>query len=334
MDEKLKAKADLFIETYDSMKKLYRWSAGDLTLRFAALVYMLGDMRFQSDVFNDTVNYIKKNSKLFSYYRSHQKYSTAALLITKSPEPQKAFDCLLEYEDKLKKAGFKNSPYLSIAAYALLLTCNPEEAGGRVEKAMKLYRKMKENHFWLTTSDDYPVAVLMSASEAPEESLLSEIEYCYDALRREGFYRGNGLQFLSHLLSFIPDNEKSKVQKAKHIYDRLKNEGLRIASPYYGIIGYLSLLGEYSDQAVGEVLELVSYLKSNRSFRWVNKGMNTLAATALVANNYFDTCGKNGELLETGIGISIEAMIAAQTAALIAAASAAASAGAAASSGS
>ncbi|WHH58505.1 DUF4003 family protein [Petroclostridium sp. X23] len=323
MDEQLKIKVKLLIETFDTFKKQYRWSIGDLSLRFITLVYVLSNKNFDKNEFDEMVKYIKKNSKRFSYYRGHQMFSTAALLIAKFDNPRQSFDDLLSYEEKMKDVGFKNSPYLSIASYALLLTCSAEDIQHRVRKAVELYKKMKENHFWLTGADDYPIAVLLSETDEKSDMLMYEIESNFDMLNREGFRKSNGLQFLSHLLTFLPGTAQTKAQRTRRIYDRLKQEKLHVSSTYYGILGHLSLLGEMSEEAVEQVIEVVRDLKSDKNFKWVNKDMNVLAATALVANQYIEKHSQGNELLEAGIGISIEAMIAAQTAALIAATSAA-----------
>lgn len=334
MENNLQTKTDMFIETFSTLKKTYKWSIGDLSLRFIALLYILSNKTFDKDEFNEMTKYIKKNSKWFSYYRGHQMYTTAALLITKFSDPQQAFTNLLEYEEKMKDGGFKKISYLSIASYALLLTCAPKDINGRIQKAMELYKEMKRNHYWFTGSDDYPLAVLLSERDEKISILVSEIENNYDMLHRAGFSRSNGLQFLSHLLTFIPETAQTKVQQTKRIYDQLKQERLHVSSTYYGILGYLSLLGEFSGQAVEEVIEVARYLKSNKNFKWVYKDMNVLAATALVANQYVEKLNQRNELLKTGIGISIETMIAAQTAALIAATTAAASSSAGATAGS
>ncbi len=323
IDNNLHTKIEQFVETLTILKKHYKWSMGDLSLRFVALIYTLNNKVFHKEEYDEIVRYIKNNSKWFSYYRGHQKVSTAALLITKFAEPQQAFTNLLEYEQKLKAGGFKNSPYLSIAAYALLLTCASKNVDERVQKAMELYTEMKKNHFWLTSSDDYPIAVLLAESDKQKDLLISEIENNYDMLHKEGFSRSNGLQFLSHLLTFVPIDAHKKAQQTRHIYDQLKREKLRVSSQYYGILGYLSLLGEFSEQAIGEVIEVVGYLRSSKGFKWAGKDINLLVATALVANGHIEKLSHSNKLLETSIGISIEAMIAAQTAVIIAASTAA-----------
>lgn len=333
MENNLQGKVDKFLENFSTIKDGYKWSIQDLSLRFIALVYSLSDKTFDKEEFDTMTKYIKKNSKLFSHYRGHQKYSTAALLVTKFDNPEEAFDSLLEYDEKMKDMGFKNSPYLSIASYALLLTSSKEDVDNRINRAMEIYKEMKSNHFWLTSTDDYPVSILLSQSDEDKDKLISNIEENYKMLHNEGLSRGNGMQFLSHLLTFVPGSSNIKAHKVKGIYDSLKEEKLKVSSTYYGVLGYLSLLGEFSNQATLEVIEVVKYLKSKKNFKWVNKDMNILIATALVTNEYMDKLTQGNELIETGIGISIETMIAAQTAALIAAMSASTAASASASAG-
>lgn len=325
MESDLQTKVDLYIETLVILKKEYKWSIGDLTLRFIALVYILSNKTFDKYQFDEMVKYIKKNSKWYSNYRGHQMYSTAALLITKFDDPQKAFTDQLEYEKKMKDEGFKNSSYLSIASYTLLLTCTPESIDSRIHKAIEIYKEMKKNHFWLTTSDDYPVAVLLAESDKKIDILISDMESNYEMLNKEGLKKSNGLQFLSHLLTFIPEAANTKAQRVKWIYDKLKSEKLRVSSTYYGTLGYIALIGEFSKQATEDVIDTVSYLKSNKNFKWINKEMNILVATAIVTNQYIEDISKKNNVIEAGINISIESIIAAQTAALIATTSAAAS---------
>lgn len=329
MENSLQARVDFFVDTFSTLKRQYRWSAGDLTLRFIALTYAMNNKKFEKDEFDNTVKFIKKNAKWFSSYSGHQKFSTAALLVTKFDDPTQAFSYILECEDKMKAEGFKSTSNLSIASYAMLLTCEQEDLDNRVKRAMELYKEMKKKHFWLTGSDDYPIAVLLSESKEKIETLVAEMEDNYGILHREKFSKSNGLQFLSHLLTFIPGTSQAKAQKARHIYECLKQKKLKVSSTYYGILGFLTLLGEYSEQAVEEVSEVVEYLKSKKDFKWIYKEMNILSAAALVSNQYLEKMSLSNELIETGIGISIEAMIAAQTAAMIAATSAATSAAAA-----
>jgi len=320
MKDTLKYKIDKMDNIYDIVHKQYRWSVDELSFRFVSFLIALSDKEFNLEQYNDMIKFIKKKSGVFSYHRGTLMHPTAALMLTKYEKPQEAFLMLLENEKIMKEEGFKTSPYLGIAAHALLLTCPPELARERAQKSMEIYKIMKKNHFWLTGSDDYPVAVLL-AGEENTEHMMSEMEVVYENLHRDGFTRSNGLQFLSHLLAFSDGAVSEKITKCKEIYDFFKGKGLRISPTYYGIIGFIALLGKQSTEALNEVLEAYNYLKSASNFKKSYRDMNLLIISALVSNEYVRG-SKQSSITETGINVSIQAAIEAQTAALIAATSA------------
>jgi hypothetical protein len=312
------------------MSKNYRWRANDISVRFGAFLFCLKDKPFDETYFEEVIKYIKDNTGVFSSHRS-KAFSLAPLLITRFDDAKQAFDQLLDYESLMRDAGFKNSPYLSIAAYALMLTSPPKQVQMRITKALNIYQQMKENHFWLTSKDDYPVAVLLADMKGDLDQIERKIEACYQQLNQAGFRKGNGLQFLSHLLTFSPQPTESKVKKCNEIADYLKQRHAGISSNYYGVIGFLALLGNDVAKALPEVVNAVNYLKKQKGFKWFNKELNILIVASLVSNKYLED-KKHQQMITTTMGVSIETMIAAQTAALIAATSAATAASASASS--
>ncbi|MTI79860.1 MAG: DUF4003 domain-containing protein [Firmicutes bacterium] len=331
MDNYLQTQLDSLVDLYNIMKKKYRWKANDISLRFAAYLFCLRSKPFDESQYDEMLKYIKKNTGLFSSHRT-QAFTLTALLITRFDDPKQAHSDLLDYESLMKNEGFKSSQYLSIAAYALLLTCPKNSTPQRVKKAFEIYKRMKENHYWLTSADDYPVAVLLSDSEDHLDKIEKEMESCYQQLNDAGLRKSNGLQFLSHLLTFSPEATERKVARCKETMNYLKQHKLGVSSTYYGAIGFLALLGEEADKAKEEVREAVDYLKNIKGFKWHNKDLNILIVASMISNKYMEDT-KHQQMLETTLGISIQALIAAQTAALIAATSAAAAASAASASG-
>lgn len=329
MKESLKRKADVMCDVYSQLYKKYKWKANDVALRFAACVYSQSDKKFQIEQYDRLIKHIKKNTGLFSYFRATLLYSTAAQLICQFDQPEQAFLDLLGCDQILKENGFKATSYRGIAAYALLLTCSEEVTEPRVRKALAIYKRMKDKHYWLTTTDDYGIAVLLAAEKEDQDNLIARIEANYQRLNQEGFGKSNGLQFLSHLLTFSPEPATELARRAKEVADFLKANKLKVSSMYYGAIGLLVLLGQDCNKALTDLVEMVDYLKANKAFKWYYKEINVLMISALVGSEYVEEL-KQKNLGTTSIGIAIEALIAAQTAAMIAsvtAATAAASAG-------
>src|SRR5659263_653583 len=107
MNTILKAKADNLICVYNELKKKYKWRANDISLRFAAFIFALFDVPFEINKYDTVIRFIKKNTGIFSYYRSTLLYSMAAQLMCQFDNYEQSFLQMLEYDHKMKDHGFK-----------------------------------------------------------------------------------------------------------------------------------------------------------------------------------------------------------------------------------
>ncbi len=332
MEELVKQKLDRLIELFQQVSAEYKWEQS-LTNHFTALTYTLNNRDFNKEKIEDLRKYMKKTTGIFSNYRGTSMIILSALLACQYDVPTQEFDKMLDYDKRLKAAGFKNNMYLPITNYALLATCSEEIIDTRIKRAKEIYSEMKHNHPWLTGGDDYPLSILLANSDDSVNSIIENIEECYQLLNENGFGKNNGLQFLSHILGFRKEDNKAKVLRCKEIFDKLKENKMKVYSTGYAVIGFLAILGEKGNEAVDQVIEVVKVLRSTKKYKWLTKETHLYTAAALVSDVYIENIKGQKDLIQTAIGISIEALIAAQTVAVIAAASsAAASSGAAASS--
>jgi len=325
MEELVKEKLDMLIDLFQQVSMEYKWEQS-LTNHFTALTYTLNKKDFDKEKIENVRKHMKKTTGMFSYYRGTSMIILSALLACKYDNPEQKFNKMLDYDKRLKVAGFKNSMYLPIANYALLTTCEEEWIDSRINKAIEIYKEMKNTHPWLTSGDDYPLAILLANSDMSVNNIIANMEECYQLLNENGFGKNNGLQFLSHILGFRQEENKIKVLRCKEIFDSLKENKMKVYSGGYAVIGFLSILGEGSYKAVEQVIEIVKILQSTKKYKWLTKETHLFTAAALVSDVYIENIKNQKELIQTSIGISIEALIAAQTAATIAAASGAAAA--------
>jgi len=322
MEDILKLKLDKMISLYEYLRQEYKWN-NDLMLRFAAFIYTINNKEFDKMKFDEVLEHIKKSSPRFSHYKTDQGFSIAALLINKYDNAKEAFDKQLRIEEKLRNAGFKKSSYLAIASYALMITAKEEEWSQRAERAWEIYKGMKKDHFWLTGGDDYPVVILLAAGKDSPEDIANTAEECFSKLHEAGFSKSNGLQFLSQILTFVPKPTEDKIKACKDVFHYLKENKVKVYYSYYGVIGFLEVLGDETMQAAEEVVEVYEALRANKDFRWLGNDMNVLIATSLVCNEYVQKKVNEQALMDTALSVSIDTIIAAQTAAIIAATTAA-----------
>ena len=320
MNQLVNVKLDRLIDLFQQVSTQYKWEQS-LTNHFTALTYTLNNRGFDKEKIEDVRDHIKKATGVFSNYRGTSKIILSSLLACQYDNPKHEFDKILNYDKSMKAVGFKNNMYLPIANYALLATCSEELVDTRIVKAIEIYNEMKKNHPWLTSGDDYPLSVLLASSNLSVNSIINNMEECYGLLNENGFGKNNGLQFLSHILGFRQEENKVKVLRCKEIFDKLKENKMKVYSSGYAVIGFLSILGEKGYEAVDEVIEVVKILKSTKKYKWLGKETHLYTAAALVSDVYIEDMKNQKDLIQTAIGISIEALIAAQTVAAIAAAS-------------
>ncbi|UWG97130.1 DUF4003 domain-containing protein [Dehalobacter sp. DCM] len=322
MDSYLRQKADKLISVYQQVSKDYRWKNSSMMNDLIAITYVMKDRTYSKEELEAVNDYIKKNTGTFSCYRQ-KSVLFSALLLLNFPDPEAKFDTLLSYENKLKEVGFRSYNYRPLTAFTLLLSCEPRKSEMRMAKAFDIFTEMKKNHPWLTSGDDYPISILLAASEKPVESILTQIEALYTELHAVGFSRGNGLQYLSHILSLSEENYKTKASRSRKIYDFFGQNKLKIYSNNYGSLGLLTLLEDSSQHAVRSVLQLSDYLREDRSIRWLGKETVFLTSASLVSYTMLEHMKENRDAVSMNTFVTFEALIAAQDAAMLGAACAA-----------
>lgn len=325
MDHLLRQKTDKLIGVYKQVNKDYRWKNSSNMNNLISLSYIMKDRQYSKQDIDRVNAYIKKSTGPFSCYRQ-KSILFSALLFLNFPDPETKFDILLDYEERLKANGFKSYTYRPVTAYTLLLTSKPSETDQRIARAYEIFTEMRRSHPWLTSGDDYPLSILLAATQEPISSIMEKTEDLYQSLNEAGFAKSNGLQFLSHVLSLSQENNKAKAQKCWKLYQYFKENKLKIYSSNYGSLGLLTLLEDKSEKAARDVQEVSRYLAEDRNFRWLGRETLFLTATSLVTFLMLESIKQGSELVQTNAFVTIEALMAAQNAAMLGATCAATSA--------
>ncbi|NLI92816.1 MAG: DUF4003 domain-containing protein [Peptococcaceae bacterium] len=324
MEHLLQDKANELIRIYKLVNKDYRWKNSSNVNNLIALSYVMKGRAYNKAEIDRVNDYIKKNTGPFSCYRQKSILYSVLLLLNYS-DPEAKFDILLDYEDRLKSSGFKSYTYRPVTAYTLLLTCRSAEIDQRLAKAHQLFVEMRRNHPWLTSGDDYPLSILMAKEKESVSQIMKNIENIYSELHEAGFSKSNGLQFLSHILSFSSENTSEKVLRCKKLYDFFKDNKLKVYSSNYGALGLLTLLKGKSDEAARDTIGISRVISEEKGLKWLGKETIFLTSSSLVCD-YFLESMKNREVIETTAFITMEALLAAQTAAMLGATCAASAA--------
>lgn len=322
MKNQYSIKVDLMKSNYETLKKSFKWEA-DLSKHLIALNYAMKDKAVEVEKIKGLKDFIKQETGAFSHFRGTSMYPISGLLSSQYNDPNAEFSKMLNMEKTMKQAGFKQSTYLTTALYALNVAYQGNDPEGFLLQSQDTYKEMKRNHPFLTSGDDYALAILLTASRQN----LDLLEQYYVGLNGVGFTKSNGLQMLSQILSLQQNNVEATINKCKRMYEALKQEKLKVTTEYYSALGLLCMIDRDENELTQEMIMVAKGLKNEKKYKWLNKGMHLLMASAIISSDYVKVTEQ--EAMTTALQVTIQAILIAQQTAMIAAVGAGAAAGAA-----
>lgn len=318
MDNLLREKTDLMINNFNVLRGSFTWESV-LVKHFGAILHANNGKDIDVRKLEEIKQYIKENTSFASYFRGTNTFVIASMLSLQG-DYRSEFKKLITVYDLMKNYGFKSSIYLPLAAYCITKEVSMEDWDYRLRRMEEFYKNMKKNHFWLTSPDDYVFAAVLANTDLDVSTTYKRIENCYNLLNSLGFYKGNDLQTLSHVLALGEVDDEGKCEKARELFTKLKGYKCRFYNNGLAVLGVLVLLNEDVDKIVTDVVETYDRIKSNKGYGIfsIDSSMRTILAATLVSDSYVKTMDKN--ILEATIGNSINSIIIAQQQAMIAAA--------------
>jgi len=319
----MKAKTELFAENYQELKRNFRFEYGSMHY-LGALLYANEDRKVRVESITNAKDIIKRNTSFFSAFKDAAFFALAAMLSLEDT-PEEIFKRTVNIYDDMKAAGFYSSPYLTLAAFSI--GRNPSvDTNALVKRTREFYNAMKQEHRFLTSTDDYGFAAMLAASDSEVESTIREMEACYRLLQNY-FGKGNALQSLTHILALGEETAEIKCKRVVDIYEALSSKGCK-PSKYSQLsaLGILVLISKDVETITEEIKAVYDMLLEKKGFgKWsITRHDRVMYSAALVSNVYIADIVKsslNVSLLSAVTNIVIAqqtAMICATTSAVIA----------------
>jgi hypothetical protein len=324
MNPVLKEKADLMVENFYELKSNFKWDT-NLFKHFAAMVYSTRGRRLNSERLQEVKQFINDETSWTSYFRGTNKFIIASLLSLEENYAE-FFRKMTEVYDRMREKGLRRSVQLPMAAYTITKEVPRDQWDEKIDRMLQFYNKMKENHFWITSSDDYVFAAVLASTDLNVSETTYNMERCYSYLNNEGFYKGNYLQTLSHILAIGEETVEEKCSKAVKLHNSLKELGCKLQYHGMATLGLLALVSTDVDSMTRDIKDVYEYIysKDGYGFWSLDKNMRTMLAATIVSDFYVDEA-KRG-VMQVALGNSITAIIIAQQQAAVAAACAASTA--------
>lgn len=318
MDIRTKSKLDLMAQNYIELKEHFIWDANPIK-HFCALIYAENNKTIDAEYIKEIRKYIKESTGWTSDYRGGNELILSVLLSLEE-DYRNFFEELSIVHEMMRNADFKKGIYLPLAAYTIAKNVPSEMRTQTIERMKIFYSIMKENHFWLTSQDDYIYAAILGASELEPEVSMKKVEDCYNKLNQEGFWKGNDLQSLSHILAFGEADISETCSKALRLYEILKKDKCKLQYSGLSTLGVLTLIVDDEEALVSEIKEAADYLSDKKGYgMWsLDTSLRVMLAASIVSSLYADDV-KSG-VLKASLAGSIQAITIAQQQAAAAAA--------------
>ncbi|MBN2794226.1 MAG: DUF4003 family protein [Clostridia bacterium] len=306
MKQELMFKLDKMAENYEILRKSFQWD-NDTSKHLVALQYALEEQMADVDRIQQLKNQIKEETGAFSPLRGVSMFTICGLLSATQLSPSQKLSEMIQLLDDMKDIGFKQGTYLPYALYTLVTVKGEQPVSSLMEKGLDLYTSMKKNHPFLTSGDDYALAILLAASSQD----IDKIETYYNKLVNAKFYKSNELQLLSHIMAFHDGDVDVQIQRLKQIVEVLKANKIKPSTSGYAALGLLTFMEE-SSEFLNDFIEIVLNLKKRKHYKWLDKNILMLLASGILAKEL-----AGDSILQTTLQASIQSIIAAQQVAMM-----------------
>ena len=263
MRESLQERCDLFIENRGELKLVFPFVSSVITPLCSSLFTLKG-LCVDATTIQNCRKVLKENTGLFSNFRGISEAVVISLLAL-SDNPEEKMHRMIEVHARLRD-GVWPSEFLVIAAIVIADLGQPETYEEVVERTKAIYRKMKEAHPFLTTSEDMAFAALLALSDMDAFSIEEETERCYSILMPE-FFSKNAVQSLSHVLALGEQPAEEKCERVMALFRYLKERGLKYGTNYeLATLGVLALQEVGFEALAQDMIAVDEFLRTQKGF--------------------------------------------------------------------
>ena len=287
MKESLQKLCNDFVSNYTEVAKAFMLESSDIYPVCANILCSHGclpdaEQLKQSRKVND------KHTGVFSNFRGNIRPFLASMLALGN-DPEKRMELAKEYYTLLKQE-FSGSEYLALAAFILTDLADRQQVQERLTRSKEIYKRMKKEHPFLTSSDDSVFAVLLAFSDKPIDDLIADIEESYSVLKKH-FSIGDDLQTVSHVLSLTDGSPQEKAQRLIDLYNALKEAGVEYGNKYQlGALAALSLTDSEIPSLEDDIREVDAFLKEQkgRGLSNIEAKQRAMNAAMIVSDQYME----------------------------------------------
>ncbi len=282
MRDSLETLCRQFIESRDEIRDAFKWDSSYLPPVCANLFCAAGAVP-DKDRLRACRDLINQKTGIFSSFRGHIRVPLACLL-SMEEHPEEKFDQAKKVYQMLREQ-FSGSDYLALAAFLLSGQDCTEE---RVDRGRRIYRLMKDEHPFLTSSEDSIFALMMAWSDQSDDALISDMEACYSVLK-ERFHDSNCVQTMTHILAMEKERADIKCEKVFTLYDMIGQSGGKYGKHHeLATLAALAMLDADPGALVKDMMEVDAFLEQQKGYGifGIDRKTRLMHAAMIVSDEY------------------------------------------------
>ena len=282
MKDTLRDLCERFMEARDMIKHTFKWENSYLP-PVCANLFCARNIRPEEDKLRACRDLINRNTGIFSSFRGSVRVPLACML-SMEPDPAGKFQQAQDLYQALKQYFF-GSDYLALTAFLLTdYDCSED----RLSRGKKIYRMMKEEHPFLTSSEDSVFAVLMAWSKQTDDTMIGDMEACYRILK-ERFHDSDCVQTMTHILAMEEGGAAEKCGEVFALYDAIGRNGGKYGKHYeLATLAALAMLKADPDEVARSMMEVDGYLAAQKGYGFwgIDKKTRLMHAAMIVSDEF------------------------------------------------
>jgi hypothetical protein len=163
------------------------------------------------------------------------------------------------------RTHFMRSDYLLLAALELAKQADTKNMDETIERMQTLYRTLRGGRLLRVGADDIILIARLALMDEPTDTLIKQVNLCYDALRTALPGGGTLIGVAQYLV--MCGNASASLLKVSELARRFTEYGFRMTSRnYIRVLALLAHTEKGSHTLVGETVSFYNALKKERGF--------------------------------------------------------------------
>ncbi len=248
-----------FKDMYEALNTERSWWRTASPLRFAAMTAITceGSPQAVATAIRRISKNIGKESGFLGRLDAQLRFIVAAMLLARGDKARSFLAEVKRVRGMFRTAGLRRAAVYETMAILILRMHAQRSAISKtaVLRFQAIYEEMKRHHWWLTGPDDFPACAILTGQEEPPSRIGETVEDIYQALRAQGFTKGDPLQTAANVLYLSKLDARKAARRYSSLAEGFRNNRVAIWQSDYDELAILTFLNHPPNRIIDHVLK-------------------------------------------------------------------------------